>query len=86
MSEIMSDRLGDIEEAVAALGRGDPDTARAAIARAAVTDASIGPIAHAVILACEEIESDGEVSPSTWNVVADACPPELMPVVEASRR
>lgn len=82
----MADSLDAIEEAVAALGRGDPDGARAAIARAASTDRSVGPVADAVALACSEIERRGELSPATWNALADACPPEILPIVEAWRR
>lgn len=82
----MASALGDVEEAIAALGRGDPDGARLAIERAVAVDASLFAVADAVALASAELEADGEVSPQVWNTLADVCPPELRPAVESWRR
>lgn len=82
----MADAVGELEEAVSALGRGDPDDARAAMARAFVADRKLGPVADVVALACAELESEGEISPSAWNALADVCPPEVRPAVESWRR
>ena len=53
----MAGALGDLEEAIAALGRGDPDSARLAVARAVEADASLFAVADAVALACAELEA-----------------------------
>lgn len=82
----MADAVGEVEEAIAELGRADPDGAREAIARALNADRSLGPVADAVALACAELEKEGEISPAAWNTLADACPPELRAAVEAWRR
>jgi hypothetical protein len=82
----MADAVGEVEEAIAGLGRGDPDAARNAIVRAVISDRSLGPVADAVALACAELEGDGEISPAAWNALADACPAEARPAVEAWRR
>src|SRR5690606_26884731 len=86
LSTAMAGALGDLEEAIAALGRGDPDSARLAVARAVEADASLFAVADAVALACAELEAEDEVSPQAWNVLADVCPPELLPAVEFWRR
>lgn len=82
----MADSVGELQEAIAALGRGDPDEARAAMVRAMLTDRDLGPMADAVALACAELEAEGELSPPTWNILADACPTEIRPAVESWRR
>jgi hypothetical protein len=82
----MADARGDVEEAIAALGRGDVDGARSSMFRAVATDRSLGGVADAMALACDELENEGEVSPPAWNILADACPDELRPAVESWRR
>lgn len=82
----MADTVGELGEAIAALGRGDPVDARAAGARAMVIDGSLGAVADVIVLACAELESEGELSPSTWNALSDVCPPEVRPTVESWRR
>jgi hypothetical protein len=74
------------EEAIRALGRHDPASARTFISAAVDLDPSLGPMADIVFLACQELEADGEVSESTWNALADAVAGEgLFAVVEGSR-
>lgn len=82
----MAEAEGELEEVVSALGRGDPDDARAGMARAMAADRKLGAVADAVALACAELEHEGEISPSAWNALADACPPDLRPLVESWRR
>lgn len=82
----MADAVGEVEEAVSALGRGDPDDARAAMSRALAADRSLAHVADAVVLACAELESEGEVSPAAWNALADVCPSDVRPAVESWRR
>lgn len=82
----MAEPVAELEEAISALGRGDPDEARAAMARAVSADHSLGPVADAVALASAQLEADGEVSPPAWNMLADVCPPELRPALESWRR
>jgi hypothetical protein len=77
--------LDFVEEAIVALGRGDPATARSAMSAAVVNDRSLGAVADAVSLAASELEADGEVSPSAWNALTDACAPELRGIVEQWR-
>jgi hypothetical protein len=48
-------------------------------------DHVLGAMVDAVYLACAEIEEDGGVSTSTWNVLADAVPGGLQPLVESVR-
>ncbi|MFQ5522840.1 MAG: hypothetical protein ACE5F5_04605 [Acidimicrobiia bacterium] len=73
-------------EAIRALGRGDVPAARTAIAPAYQIDHEVAPLLDAVNLACTELEEEGEVSPATWNTIADAVDsPELFAVVEGSR-
>lgn len=74
------------EEAIRALGVGDPSSARTFISQAAEVDTRLGGLADCIYLACSEIEADGEVSMSTWNALADAVEsPDLLAVVEGSR-
>ena len=76
------------ERAIEALGRKDPAGARSAVATAVERD-QIGlfaSLADAVYLAASELETDGEIAPSTWNVVADAVGPgPLQGLVEQVR-
>ena len=48
-------------------------------------DPKLNAVADAVERACEDLETDGEISPHTWNFLADACPPDLRRMVEAWR-
>ena len=74
------------EEAIRAVGRNDAGAARTAVSQAFEVDQGIGALADAVHLACAEIDAEGGVSTSTWNVLADAVDtPDLVAVVEASR-
>lgn len=74
------------EEAIRALGRNDPASARTFIAEAAALDTRLGPLADIVHLACQELETDGEVTTSTWNALADAVVSEgMLAVVEGVR-
>lgn len=74
------------EEAIRALGRNDPASARTFIAEAAALDTRLGPLADIVHLACQELETDGEVTTSTWNALADAVASEgMLTVVEGVR-
>ncbi|MCI0424826.1 MAG: hypothetical protein L0Z49_00340 [Actinobacteria bacterium] len=74
------------EEAIRAVGRADAPTARTFIAQACEADHHIGPLADTIYLACAEIDSEGGVSASTWNTLADAVDSaELLAVVEGSR-
>ncbi len=73
-------------EAIRAVGRGDVPVARTAIAHAYQIDHDVAPLLDAINLACAELEEEGEVSPATWNTIADAVDsPELFAVVEGSR-
>ena len=74
------------EEAIRAVGRGDAPLARNFIADAFDADHKLGPLADTIYLACAEIDAEGEVSPATWNTLADAVDSaELRAVVEGSR-
>ena len=74
------------EEAIRALGRDDPASARTFMAEATAIDPGLGPLADIVHLACQELESDGEVTTSTWNALADAVAAEgMLAVVEGVR-
>ena len=81
----MTEARSEVEEAIAALGRGDVDGAREAIAQAVAIDPKLNAVADAVERACEDLETDGEIWPHTWNFLADACPPDLRRMVEAWR-
>ena len=77
---------GFAEEAIRALGRLDVSLARTSIAQAFEADHMAGALADAIYLACAEIEEEREVSPATWNTLADAVDTaELLSVVEANR-
>jgi hypothetical protein len=82
----MDDALDVVEEAITALGRGDPVTARSAISEAAKRHRGLGAIADAMTLASTELEREGWISDGAWNALADACPAELRPLVEMWRR
>ncbi len=74
------------EEAIRAVGRGEVTLARTFIAEAYAADHRLGPLADTIYLACAELEADGEVSPATWNTLADAVDSaDLLAVVESSR-
>lgn len=76
------------ERALEALGRKDAGGARSAVATAVERD-QIGlfaALADAVYLAASELESDNEITPATWDVLADAVGPgPLQGVVEQIR-
>lgn len=76
------------ERALEALGRKDAAGARSAVATAVEKD-QIGlfaALADAVYLAASELESDDEIAPATWDVLADAVGPgPLQGVVEQIR-
>lgn len=81
-----SDAQGFAEEAIRAIGRGDVAAAQMAISQAFDADRKIGPLADAIHLACWEIEEEGGVTTSTWNMLADAVDsPQLLALVESSR-
>jgi hypothetical protein len=74
------------EEAIRAIGRADAPAARTFVAQAFDVDHDIGPLADVIYLGCAEIDAEGEVSPATWNAIADAVDsPDLLAVVEGSR-
>ncbi len=76
------------ERAIEALGRGEPAAARSAVATAVERDqvGLFARLADAVYLAASELENEGEISPATWNVVADAVGPgPLQGLVEQVR-
>jgi hypothetical protein len=74
------------EEAIRAVGRADSPAARTFISQAFEEDHRIGYLADAIYLACAEIDAEGGVSASTWNVLADAVDSaDLLAVVEGSR-
>ncbi len=82
----MEEALEVVEEAIAALGRGDPDSARAAMAEATGGGRDLRGLADAMALATAELEADGAISDGAWDTLADACPVELHPVIEMWRR
>lgn len=76
------------ERSIEALGRGDGSAARMAIATAVERDqvGLFSALADAVYLAASELESDGKITASTWNQVADAVGPgPLQALVEQYR-
>ena len=74
------------EEAIRALGRDDPASARTFIAEAAALSPDLAPLADIVNLACAELEADGEVTTATWNALADTVAAEgMLAVVEGVR-
>ena len=82
----MAEARSEVEAAIAALASGDVDGARVAITDAVALDPRLNAVADAVAHACDELEQEGELSPEAWNILADACPPDLRRVVEAWRR
>jgi hypothetical protein len=76
------------EHAIEALGRHDGAGARTAVALAVERDQAglFAALADAVHLAASQLEEEGEVSPSTWDALADAVGPgPLQGLVESSR-
>lgn len=61
-----------IEEAIAALGRGDDVEALLAISGAVPTDTKIAAIIDAVHHAASELAHDERISEATWNGLADS--------------
>jgi len=75
-----------VEEAIRAVARSDVAGARTAVAAAYDVDHSLGAVADVIYFACWQIEEDGRVTTSTWNILADAVGPgPLLSVVEESR-
>lgn len=75
-----------VEEAIAALGRGDSSAARTAISQAVSADPGTGAMADIVYLACSDLDEEGFVATATWNALADAVEAgHLLWVVEATR-
>lgn len=81
----MDDALALVAEAIGALGRRDPATARSAMAEAVDRDRGLGPVADAMALVSTELESEGSISDAGWNALADACPSELRHLIELGR-
>lgn len=77
--------LRAIEEAVEALGRHDPGLALSALAQPMESSNAIGAVFDAVVMAASELASQGDITPGTWNALADALPVELQGIVEAWR-
>lgn len=77
--------LGAIESAVEALGRHDPVLARSALAGTMAVSGPMGALLDTVGLAATQLETEGEVSPGTWDALADVMPAELAGLVEAWR-
>jgi hypothetical protein len=78
--------LAFAEDAIAAVGEGDAAMARTCVAQACEVDTTLSAFADAVYLACSEIENDGSVSTSTWNIIGDAVGPGTLSfAVEAHR-
>ena len=76
------------ERALEALGRKDSAGARSAVATAVEKDqvGLFAALADAVYLAASQLETDDEISASTWDVLADAVGPgPLQGVVEQMR-
>lgn len=80
-----TDALTLLSEAIASLGRRDAAAARAATSAAVASDPSLAAVADSVGMATSEMEAEGEISPASWNAIADACPGELRSVVEMWR-
>lgn len=86
--QLQRQALTAAERAIEALGRRDPAAARMAVAQAAERDqvGAFAQLADAVHLAAAELESAGEISPATWNTLADAVGPgPLQGLVESVR-
>ena len=76
------------ERALEALGRKDSAGARSAVATAVEKDqvGLFAALADAVYLAASQLETEDEISASTWDVLADAVGPgPLQGVVEQMR-
>jgi hypothetical protein len=76
------------ERAIEALGRGDPGSARSAVATAVEKDqvGLFAALADAVYLAASELDKDGTLGGSTWDTLADAVGPgPLQGLVESVR-
>ena len=86
--QLQRQALTAAERAIEALGRRDPAGARMAVAAAVEKDqvGHFGQLADAVYLAASQLEADEEISPSTWNQLADAVGPgPLQALVEQYR-
>ena len=80
--------LNAAERAIEALGHKDGAGARMAIASALERDQAglYEAMADAVQLAATQLEVDGEITPATWDILADAVGPgPLQGLVEAVR-
>lgn len=76
------------ERAIEALGRSDLAGARTAAARAAELDQTglFGALVDAVELAASDLDSNGAIKETTWNVLADAVGPgPIAGLIEAVR-
>ncbi|HKZ25913.1 MAG TPA: hypothetical protein VJ398_09010 [Acidimicrobiia bacterium] len=76
------------ERAVEALGQADIGGARTAAARAAELDqvGLFGGLVVAVELAASDLESNGKIKETTWNVLADSVGPgPIAGLIEAVR-
>ena len=86
--QLQRQALTAAERAIEALGRRDPAGARMAVAVAVEKDqvGVFAMLADAVYLAASELEADEEISPSSWNQLADAVGPgPLQALVEQYR-
>lgn len=86
MTVVEDDPLRRVEAAIAALGRADADSARATMAAAVAADRSLAPLADAMALATSELEREGRISSTAWDVLADACPKAVRDSIEVWRR
>ncbi len=78
--------LAFAEDAVAAIGERDGPRARTCIAQACELEPAMNRLADTVYLACSELETKGEVSTATWNILGESVGTgELFGVVEAHR-
>lgn len=87
-AKLQDQALRAAEEAITALGRGDPDGARMAVGIALDRDqiGLFGRLADAVYLVATRQEDDGEVDPASWDQLADAVADDrLRGLVEAAR-
>lgn len=81
----MEEPLRHAEEAIIALGRGDVAMARSAAVLSVAADHTLYALADIIALGAAELEAEGAVSPSTWNLMGDVCPTELRPTIELWR-
>lgn len=78
--------LAFAEAAVAAIGEKDGPLARTCIAQACEIEPAMDRLADAVYLACSELDTRGDVSTATWNILGESVGSgELLGVVEAHR-